>query len=130
MSKERLQEIKTDKAPKALGPYSQAIKAGDFLYLSGQVGIDPESGKLVEGGIEAQVEQVLKNVKAILEEAGLSLNDVVKATCMLSDMNNFKAMNDIYAKYFGDHKPARVACQVGRLPIDALVEIEMIAYFS
>ncbi len=123
----KLQVIHTDNAPAAVGPYSQAIKAGGFLYISGQLGIDPKVGKLVEGGVQAQTKQALENAKAILEEAGLSLNDVCKTTCLLDSISDFAAMNEVYAEYFGEHKPARAAFEVANLPLAGLVEIEMIA---
>ncbi len=123
-----LQTIHTDNAPKAIGPYSQAIKAGDFVYVSGQLGVDPSTSKAVEGGVKAQTEQALKNGMAILKEAGYTLNDVVKATVYLDDMNNFADMNEVYAKYFSEHKPARVAFQAAKLPLGLAVEIDFIAY--
>ncbi len=122
-----LEVIHTDKAPAAVGPYSQAIKAGGFLYISGQLGLDPKVGKLAEGGIQAQTKQALENAKAILAEAGLTLNDVCKTTCLLDNINDFAAMNEVYAEYFSEHKPARAAFEVANLPLGGLVEIEMIA---
>lgn len=119
--------ISTDNAPKAIGPYSQAIEANNTLYISGQIPIDPKTGKLVEGGIKEQTEQVLKNIKNILQEAGYSIDDVVKSTCLLSDMNNFPDMNEIYNKYYSINRPARATYGVVRLPLDSLVEIETIA---
>ncbi|MDA1317103.1 MAG: RidA family protein [bacterium] len=118
--------IHTEKAPKVVGPYSQAIVSGDLIFCSGQIGIDPASGKLVEG-IENQTKQVLENLKAVLEEAGSSLNKSVKCTVYLSDIKDFATMNEIYGQYFSDHKPARAAFAVAALPIGALVEIEVIA---
>lgn len=119
--------IKTDKAPAAIGPYCHGIKAGNFIYTSGQLPVDPSTGNLVEG-IEKQTEQSLTNVATILAAEGYSLNDVVKTTVFLSDIKNFGAMNDVYAKMFGNHKPARSCYQVAKLPKDALVEIEIVAY--
>ncbi len=118
--------INSENAPKAIGPYSQAIEANGMLFISGQIPINPETGKIPEG-IEAQTEQVMKNIEAILTEAGYSFADVVKSTCLLSDMNNFKAMNEIYGKYYSVNPPARAAYGVARLPLDVLVEIETIA---
>lgn len=118
--------INTEKAPKAIGPYSQAIEINNMLFISGQLPINPQTGTMPEG-IEAQTEQALKNIKAILEEAGYSLADVVKTTCLLSDINNFAAMNEVYAKYFSSEPPARAAFAVKDLPKAALVEIETIA---
>jgi 2-iminobutanoate/2-iminopropanoate deaminase len=119
------QIIATDKAPAAIGPYSQAIKLGNLLFTSGQIPLN-ESGELVEGGIEEQTHQVFKNLKAVLAEAGATLADVAKATVFIKDMNQFAALNTIYATYFGDHKPARSTVEVARLPKDVLVEIELI----
>ncbi|MBE9468589.1 MAG: RidA family protein [Bacteroidetes bacterium] len=118
--------INTEKAPKAIGPYSQAIEINGTLYISGQVPIKPETGKIPEG-ISAQTEQVMKNIEAILTEAGYTFNDVVKSTCLLDNMDNFKAMNDIYAKYYSTNPPARVAFGVVKLPLGVMVEIETIA---
>ena len=119
------QIIATNKAPAAIGPYSQAIKLGNLLFTSGQIPLN-ESGELVEGGIEEQTHQVFKNLKAVLAEAGATLADVAKATVFIKDMNQFAALNTIYATYFGDHKPARSTVEVARLPKDVLVEIELI----
>ena len=119
--------ISTENAPKAIGPYSQAIEANGFIFISGQVPINPISGKIVEGGIKEQTEQVLKNIGAILEKAGLDFKNVVKTTCLLSDMDNFTAMNEVYSKYFTSEMPARAAFGVVRLPLGALIEIEAIA---
>ena len=119
--------ISTSKAPAAIGPYSQAVLAGNTLYVSGQVPIDPATGKLVEGGIEEQTEQVFRNIKAILDEAGFTFDDVVKSTCLLSTMDYFKPMNEVYAKYYGKDCPARAAFAVAGLPMGAMVEIETIA---
>lgn len=119
--------IHTDSAPKAVGPYSQAIFAGDTLYISGQIPIDPSIGKFVEGGITEQTHQVMKNIGAILKEAGLSYSNAVKCTCLLSDMGDFAAMNLVYAEYFKENPPARAAFSVKGLPLGAMVEIECIA---
>jgi len=118
--------ISTEKAPKAIGPYSQAIYFNGSLYISGQLGIDPETGKLVEG-IKAQTEQALKNIQAILEEAKFTLDDVVKSTVLLSDISNFAAMNEVYAQFYVQKAPARAAYAVAGLPLGGLVEIETIA---
>ena len=118
--------ISTDKAPKAIGPYSQAIETNGTVYISGQLGINPETGTLVEG-IEKQTEQVLKNMGAILEAAGLSYSNVVKCTVLLDNMDNFKAMNEVYGKFFTEQAPARAAYGVVKLPLGGLVEIEAIA---
>lgn len=117
----------TSKAPAAIGPYSQAVEINNILYISGQIPINPETGKLVEGDITVQTEQVLKNISAILESAGYSFSDVVKSTCMLSDIGNFKAMNEVYARYYTENQPARSAFAVKDLPMGALIEIETIA---
>lgn len=121
------QVIHTDKAPAAIGPYSQAIQIGQLLFTSGQVPIDPETGAIVEGGIQEQARQTLNNIKAILNAAGTNMGAVVKTTVFLQDMNDFAAMNEVYAQFFQEPYPARSAVQVGRLPKDALVEIEAIA---
>ena len=119
--------ISTDKAPGAVGPYSQAIRAGDFLFISGQIGIVPATGKMVEGGVEEQAEMVLLNMKAILEEAGLDLGSVVKCTVFLKNMDDFSKMNTEYTKWFSDPPPARAAVEVARLPKDVDIEIEAIS---
>lgn len=119
--------ISTNKAPGAIGPYSQAVEVNGTLYISGQVPVDPTIGKVVEGGITEQTEQVMKNIGAILDEAGYSFNDVVKSTCLLSDMVNFKAMNDVYGSYYKENPPARAAFAVKELPLSVLIEIETIA---
>ncbi|MDD2528667.1 MAG: RidA family protein [Lentimicrobiaceae bacterium] len=119
--------IYTDHAPKAVGPYSQAVEANGTLYISGQVPIDPATGKFVEGGITEQTEQVMKNIGAILKEAGYDYSHVVKSTCLLSDMDNFAAMNEVYGRYYTENSPARAAFGVVKLPLGALVEIETIA---
>ena len=119
--------IQTKKAPGAVGPYSQATEQNGMLFVSGQIPLDPESGKVVEGGIQEQTRQVLKNLDAILSAAGYSSWDVVKCTCLLKDMDHFQAMNEVYAAYFSQDPPARAAYQVARLPLDAMIEIEAIA---
>ena len=119
--------VYTDHAPKAVGPYSQAVEANGTLYISGQIPIDPATGKFVEGGIAEQTEQVMKNIGAILKEAGYEFSNVVKSTCLLSDMDNFAAMNVVYGKYYTENSPARAAYAVVKLPLGALVEIETIA---
>ena len=125
----RIKPVHSDDAPKAIGPYSQAVSAGNFTFVSGQIGMDPRTGNIVEGGIREQTAQVLNNLRAILVTAGLSTKDVVKAEVYLRDMNDFAVMNEVYAASFsGDTKPARAAVQVARLPRDVLVEISCIAY--
>lgn len=119
--------IKTDKAPAPVGPYSQGIIAGNFIFVSGQVPLDPKTGKIVENSISQQTEQVLKNIQEILEAAGASLNDVVKCTVFLKDMSTFPEMNQKFAEFFKENPPARAAVEVARLPRDAGVEIEAIA---
>ena len=119
--------IHTEKAPKAVGPYRQGVEAKGFLYVSGQIPIDPATGKFVEGGIKEQTDQVMKNIGAILEAAGYTYADVVKSTCLLSDMDHFAAMNEVYGKYYPENPPARAAYGVVKLPLGALVEIETIA---
>ncbi|MGC2237334.1 MAG: RidA family protein [Pyrinomonadaceae bacterium] len=119
--------ISTEKAPGAIGPYSQAVKAGNIVFCSGQIPIDPATGNFVSEDVAEQTEQVLKNLSAVLDAAGTSLNDVVKTTVFLADMNDFAAMNEVYAKYFSENKPARATVQAARLPRDARVEIECIA---
>jgi 2-iminobutanoate/2-iminopropanoate deaminase len=118
--------INTDKAPKAIGPYSQATEVNGIIFISGQVPVNPATGTIPEG-IVAQTEQVMQNIKAILNEAGLGFENVVKSTCLLSDMANFKAMNEVYGKYYNVNPPARAAFAVKDLPLGALIEIESIA---
>jgi len=118
--------IATDKAPKAIGPYSQAIEIDNTLYLAGQIGLDPVSGKLVDGGIEKQTDRVMKNLQAVLDAAGYTFDNVVQTQVFVADLNDYKAMNDVYAKYFSDAPPARAAVQAV-LPRGALVEIMMVA---
>ncbi len=119
--------ISTQKAPAAIGPYSQAIQIGNLVYTSGQIPIDPSTGKFAEGGIKEQTRQSLLNVKAILEEAGLTMKNVVKTTVFMADMNDFADMNAIYAEFFSEPYPARSAVAVKTLPKGALVEIEAVA---
>lgn len=122
-----MKAISTKKAPGAIGPYSQAIQAGDFVYTSGQLGLDPQTGAFPEGGIKEQARQSLNNVKAILEEAGLSMANVLKTTVFLANMEDFAEMNSVYAEFFTEPYPARSAVAVKTLPKNALVEIEVIA---
>lgn len=119
--------IFTDHAPKAIGPYSQAIETNGMLFISGQVPIDPATGKIVEGGIKEQTGQVMKNIGSILKAAGYDYSDVVKSTCLLSDMSNFGEMNEVYGSFYSEDPPARAAYGVVRLPLGALIEIETIA---
>ena len=119
--------IHTPNAPAAIGPYSQAVESGGMLFISGQIPIDPATGKVIEGDITEQTEQVMKNIGAILQEAGYSYADVIKSTCLLSDMANFKAMNDVYGKYYPENPPARAAFAVKELPLGVMIEIETIA---
>ena len=118
--------ICTEKAPRAIGPYSQAVEANGFLFVSGQLGIDPVTGAFAPGGIREEAKQALANANAIVEAAGFHLSRTVKATVFLADMNDFAVMNEVYATFFGDPFPARAAFQVARLPKDAQVEIELI----
>ena len=121
------QVINTDKAPGAIGPYSQAIKANGFIFVSGQLPVVPTTGQFAEGGIVAQTKQSLENIKAILAQAGCTFADVVKTTVFIKDMNDFAVMNTMYAEYFTKDCPARACIEIARLPKDALVEIEVIA---
>ncbi len=121
------QVISTDKAPGAIGPYSQAIKSGNMIFCSGQIPIDPSTGEFVSEDVTEQTEQVFANLKAVLAAAGASLDDVVKTTVFLADMGEFAAMNDVYSRHFVDNKPARATVQAAKLPRDARVEIECIA---
>ena len=122
--------IKTTKAPAAIGPYNQAIQVGNLVYTSGQIPIDPATGNFVEGGIKEQTRQSLLNVKAILEEAGLTMSDVIKTTVFMADMNDFADMNAVYSEFFPEPYPARSAVAVKTLPKGALVEIEVVAGVS
>ncbi|ADL12713.1 RidA family protein [Acetohalobium arabaticum] len=119
--------IHTDEAPAAVGSYSQAVKVGDTIYVSGQIAIDPETEELIDGDVEAQTKQVLDNLTAILKETDCTLKDVVKAEVFLDDINNFDSVNDIYAEYFAEEPPARACMEVARLPKDVAVEISVIA---
>ena len=119
--------VVADKAPKAIGPYSAGVKAGQFVFTAGQLGIDPQNGNFVPGGIKAETRQALLNLKAVLEAAGAALDSVVKTTVFLRDMNEFSAMNEVYGEFFKENHPARSAVQVARLPKDGAVEIEAIA---
>lgn len=122
-----MKTIASDAAPKAIGPYSQGVEAGGFLFASGQIPLDPSTGALVTGGLEAAVQRVFDNIEAILTAAGLSLDDVVKTTVYLARMEDFAAMNAVYARRFGNHRPARSTVAVSQLPKDAPVEIDVIA---
>jgi len=122
--------IHTNQAPTAIGPYSQAIRIGDFLYTSGQIALDPESGQFLFGEIEEETEQTIKNISAILQAEGLNLENVIKTTVYLSDLKNFERMNQVYEKYFSENKPARACVQVAALPKGAKVEIDAIAACS
>ncbi len=119
--------VHSDKAPAAVGPYAQGISLGELVFCSGQAGLDPATGKLAEGGVEAQTRRVLENLKAVLEAAGTDLAHVVKTTVFMTDMADFAAMNGVYAEMFGDHRPARSTVAVRGLPVGASVEIEAIA---
>lgn len=121
------QIISTVNAPAAIGPYSQAVKIGNLLFTSGQIPLDPQTGELVNDSIENASERVMQNLKAILEEAGTSFEKVVKTTVLLSDINDFGKVNEVYGKYFNSEQPARSCFQVGKLPKDALLEVEVIA---
>ena len=119
--------VATERAPRAIGPYSQAVRAGNLLFASGQIPIDPATGEFVAGGVGEQTEQVMRNLTAVFEAAGASLGQVVKTTVFLADMNDFTAMNEVYGRFFGENPPARATVQAARLPRDARVEIEAIA---
>ncbi|HXV16010.1 MAG TPA: RidA family protein [Gemmatimonadaceae bacterium] len=122
-----VEQVKTDKAPAAIGPYSQAVVAGGLLFSAGQIALDPASGQIVDGGVTAQTDRVMQNLKAVLDEAGLTWSDVVKTTVYLHDMADFPTVNEIYGKALGSARPARSTVQVSALPRGALVEIDMIA---
>jgi 2-iminobutanoate/2-iminopropanoate deaminase len=122
--------ISTEKAPGAVGPYSQGIRVGSLLYTAGQIALDPKTGKMVERDIVIQTKRVLLNLQGILEAAGANLDQVIKTTVFLQDMANFGAMNEVYEQFFSDQPPARSTVEVSRLPLDALVEIEAIAFLS
>ena len=119
--------ISTTDAPEAIGPYSQAVEKNGTIFVSGQIAIDPSTGKLVEGGITEQTEQVFKNIGAILSASGFSFSDVVKSTCLMASMADFKAMNEVYSRYYPENQPARAAYAVRELPLSALIEVETIA---
>jgi 2-iminobutanoate/2-iminopropanoate deaminase len=119
--------IRTERAPQAIGPYSQAVRVAGFVFASGQIPIDPATGQFVPGGVAEQTEQVLRNLSAVLEAAGTNLESVVKTTVFLADMNDFAAMNEVYGRYFKEDAPARATVEAARLPRDARVEIEAIA---
>lgn len=119
--------IHTEKAPAAVGPYSQAVEVKGTLYISGQIPVDPATGKIVDGGIREQTHQVMLNIGAVLKEAGYSYGNVVKSTCLLTDMTNFKEMNAVYAEFYPENQPARAAFSVVGLPLGAMIEIETIA---
>jgi 2-iminobutanoate/2-iminopropanoate deaminase len=114
-------------APRAVGPYSQGVAAGNLVFLSGQIPLDPSSGKIVEGAIDAQIEQVMKNIQAVLKHCALGFESVIKTTIFVTDLKHFQTVNEIYSRWMGDHKPARSTVQVAGLPLGAQVEIEMIA---
>jgi len=122
-----IRAVHTDDAPAAIGPYSQAVVYGGLVYTAGQIPLDPRSGEMMEGSVAEQTRKVFDNLRAVLEQAGASLSTVLKTTVFLQDMNDFAAMNEVYAEAFGDHRPARSAVQAARLPRDARVEIEAIA---
>ncbi|MCX7823412.1 MAG: RidA family protein [Syntrophobacterales bacterium] len=122
--------LRSSKAPQPVGPYSHAVKAGDFIFISGQIGMDPKTGELVSHDIRDQTAVALSNIKAILEEVGLPIESIVKTTVFLTDMKYFTSMNEIYSGFFGSHKPARSCVAVAQLPKNALVEIEAVAYVS
>jgi 2-iminobutanoate/2-iminopropanoate deaminase len=124
------QPFSSDHAPKAIGPYSQAVRAGQLLFVSGQIPLDPANGQMVGGDVAAQARRVLDNVRAILEAANRSLADVVRTTIFLADMNDFAAVNEVYGRYFTEPYPARATVQVARLPKDARVEIDVIASYA
>lgn len=125
-----MESIGTEEAPRAIGPYAQAVRAGDWLYCSGQIALDPETGELVPGGIAEETDRVLRNLAAVLDEAGASLRDVVKATVYLADLDDFQAMNEVYGRHLDGHRPARAAVEVARLPRGALVEVDAVAYLG
>lgn len=122
-----IETVATDRGPKAIGPYSQAVRANGFVFLSGQIPLDPKTQQLVDGNASMQTERVLENLKAVVEAAGSSLQRVVKTTVFLADMNDFGAMNEVYARFFGTHAPARSTVEVSKLPRNVRVEIDLIA---
>ena len=123
-----MERVHTKSAPEAVGPYSQAVVSGEWVFTAGQVGIDPAAGALVDGGVEAQAEQVMKNLAEVLQAAGSSFDQVVRSTIYLASMDSFQAVNAIYAAALGDHRPARSTVEAAGLPLGALVEIDMIAH--
>ena len=123
-----MDKISTDKAPSAIGPYSQAVRAGQFVFCSGQIGIDPATGKFIGVDVESQTRQVMQNLRRVLAAATLDLSHVAKTTIFLVNMEDFSSVNEIYGAEFGDHKPARATVQVAGLPLGALIEIECVAY--
>ncbi len=126
-----IEKIHTDNAPKAIGPYSQAVRAGDFLFVSGQIPVDPASGEIVPGGVVEQANRAFQSMGAILQTAGASFGQVVKTTVLLKSMDDFAAVNEVYAQYFdGEVLPARAAFQVAKLPKDVMIEVEAIAYLK
>ena len=122
-----MEPVSTDQGPKAIGPYSQAIRANGFVFLSGQIPLDPKTQQVIEGDVSAQTERVIENLKAVVEAAGSSLERVVKTTVFLTDMREFAEMNEVYSRYFAAHKPARSTVEVSRLPKNVRVEIDLIA---
>jgi 2-iminobutanoate/2-iminopropanoate deaminase len=122
-----LSQVATKQAPEAIGPYSQAIRAGGFLFTAGQIALDPANGKIVEGGVVAQTERVMQNLTAVLEAAGADWNKVIKTTVFLADLGDFPVFNEVYGRYLGSARPARSTVQVSALPRNALVEIELVA---
>jgi len=122
-----MKSVETNSAPKAIGPYSQAVVTGDFVFCSGQIGLDPSTGEFVPGGVKEQTVRVFENLKAVLETAGVGLDDVTMANVYLKSMSDFKDMNNVYAAAFGEHKPARATVGVAELPKNALVEISCVA---
>ena len=122
--------IKTHKAPQAIGPYSQAVKSGNFIFASGQIPLDPVSGDMAENDIKKQTERVMENIKGLLESENLTMANIIKTTCFLTDMGNFAAFNEVYAKYFPENPPARSTVAIKSLPKDALVEVEIVAVIS
>jgi len=127
---ENMDKISTDKAPSAIGPYSQAVRAGQFVFCSGQIGMDPATGKLIGADIESQTRQVMQNLRSVLTAARLDLNHVAKSTIFLVNLEDFSSVNEIYGAEFGEHKPARATVQVAGLPLGALIEIECVAYIA
>jgi len=125
-----MDKISTDKAPSAIGPYSQAVRAGQFVFCSGQIGMDPATGKLIGADIESQTRQVMQNLRSVLTAARLDLNHVAKSTIFLVNLEDFSSVNEIYGAEFGEHKPARATVQVAGLPLGALIEIECVAYIA